>query len=383
MKKYLLLILLCPLSLAAKTIVVNTIGYGSDIRSATKDALVSAISQTNSASITTNQASVVNESSNNENSNLKTNMNDQFTLSANGIVKRYQIQSENCEENKCVVKIKAYVKESKMNKLDDIHRKKIVLEMAKSSQLSHFHSALESNFTRGGGKFAVIDQGVEDQMDYIIELSLVQANTHSWKKDHRTRDPLTGEIDGKISTYFSSTYAVKYRILSGDTRQVKYAGQQKTTSNRNNLSHLAELTASKVYQDINNALFPMRIASVYPDDGEITIPTDGKIFTPGMRFKVETSSRAERDPYTNEIIGYRTKKVGEIEITQVERKVMYAKVIHGDINQIKAKMIVKPLHKKQQLKTKLTSPKKRVQKTTSSHKKDSAVVDTSGGIILN
>ncbi|MGF1765545.1 hypothetical protein [Aliivibrio kagoshimensis] len=377
MKKLILLFTLLPFAVVAKVVSVEATGYGVDIRSATKDALVSAISQTNNSTITTNQKSSLNELTKNSDSSLQTSMNDDFTLSANGVVKKYSIKSEHCDNGQCVVKILAQVKESKEGILDGLKRKKMSIKSFNGNHSGIFNSGVEESFTRGGGKFAIIDKGIDEQMDYIIEISLVQSKTRTWKTDNRTTDPLTGEVSGKVSTKYSSVYEVKYRVLSGATSQVKYANSQKSTSGRSNLALLAEITASKVYKDINDAIFPMRIASIYPAENRIAIPTDGKAIKVGSVFKVESAGSAERDPYTGEIIGYRTTKVGEIKINHVERKVMYGSVIKGDINQMKPKMIIKPIvvkvAKKKPVVTKKSKPKV----------VDESVVDEDfGGVIL-
>jgi hypothetical protein len=364
----------------AKLVEVEATGYGANISAATDDALVSAVKQTNNTAININQKSVSTLLKENETTDLSKATGKTFDLHANGIIKKYKIIESNCKGEKCTVKIVVVVKESKETVIENINRKKVSLKTFKGKLSPDFNIALEQSFTKGGGKFAVIENAVDEQMDYLIELNLKKANTNTWKVDNRKTDPLTNEVSGSVSLKYASVYEVSYRVLSGITGQVKYSNSQKSTSSRNNLSLLAQITAKKVYEDITDAVFPMRIAAVYPEKNEVAIPTDGKSFEVGQLLKITTTGDKVIDPYTKEVIGYQTIKVGEAKISRVTRKVFYAEVLSPDVEKVQPTMIVELMETKQKAKKtkKITSRQSAPIKSEAS----SIIDNSNGGVIL-
>ncbi|MGF1843361.1 hypothetical protein L4C39_09275 [Vibrio clamense] len=376
MNKLFLLLLILPAIVSAKLVGVEATGYGVSISAATDDALVAAVKQTNNTTINVNQKSVSTLLKENGTTDLSKATGKTFDLAANGVIKEYRIVESECDDGKCFVKVVAVVKESKETVIENLNRKKISIKKFKGKLSNNFNAALEQSFTRGGGKFAVIENAVDEQMDYLIELTLKKANTNSWKVDNRKTDPLTNKVTGSIKTKYSSSYEVNYRVISGATGQVKYASSKKSTSSRNNLSLLAKLTANKVYEDITDAVFPMRIAAVYPEVNEIAIPTDGKIFVLGQKLKITTVGNKVRDPYTKEVIGYQTVKVGEAKVSRIDRKVLYATVTTSNVESIQPTMIVEVIKSKQKIVKKAKKPKP-------VEVKEESIVDSShGGIIL-
>lgn len=378
MNRLFLLLLVIPSMVAAKLVEVEATGYGVNISAATDDALVAAVKQTNNTTINVNQKSVSTLLKENGTTDLSKVTGKTFDLAANGVIKEYKIVSSQCNDDKCSVKIVAVVKESKETVIENLNRKKVSIKKFKGKSSDNFNAALEQSFTKGGGKFAVIENAVDEQMDYLIEVTLKKADTKSWKVDSRKTDPLTNRISGSVTTKYSSVYEVNYRVLSGVTGQVKYASSQKSTSSRNNLSLLAKITASKVYEDITDAVFPMRIAAVSPEVNEIAVPTDGKTFSIGQKLKITAVDNTVRDPYTKEVIGYQTVKVGEAKVSRIDRKVMYATITSSNIDSIQTKMIVEVIKSKRKVDKKVTQPK-----VKSTEGKAESIVDSKhGGVVL-
>ncbi|WP_215403980.1 hypothetical protein [Vibrio gigantis] len=378
MNRLFLLLLVIPSMVAAKLVEVEATGYGVDISAATDDALVAAVKQTNNTTINVNQKSVSTLLKDNGATDLSKATGKTFDLTANGVIKEYKIVSSQCNDDKCSVKILAVVKESKETVIENLKRKKVSIKTFKGKSSDNFNTALEQSFTKGGGKFAVIENAVDEQMDYLIEVTLKKADTKSWKVDSRKTDPLTNRVSGSVTTKYSSIYEVNYRVLSGVTGQVKYASSQKSTSSRNNLSLLAKITASKVYEDITDAVFPMRIAAVSPEVNEIAIPTDGKTFSIGQKLKITAVGNKVRDPYTKEVIGYQTIKVGEAKVSRIDRKVMYATITSSNIDSIQTKMIVEVIKSKRKVDKKVTQPKIK----PTEDKAESIVDSKHGGVVL-
>lgn len=378
MNRLFLLLLVIPSMVAAKLVEVEATGYGVNISDATDDALVAAVKQTNNTTINVNQKSVSTLLKENGTTDLSKATGKTFDLAANGVIKEYKIVSSQCNDDKCSVKIVAVVKESKETVIENLNRKKVSIKKFKGKSSDNFNAALEQSFTKGGGKFAVIENAVDEQMDYLIEVTLKKADTKSWKVDSRKTDPLTNRVSGSVATKYSSIYEVNYRVLSGVTGQVKYASSQKSTSSRNNLSLLAKITASKVYEDITDAVFPMRIAAVSPEVNEIAVPTDGKTFSIGQKLKITAVDNTVRDPYTKEVIGYQTIKVGEAKVSRIDRKVMYATITSSNIDSIQTKMIVEVIKSKRKVDKKVTQPK-----VKSTEDKAKSIIDSKhGGVVL-
>ena len=373
MKKLLALTLL-PASLFAKTVDVEAIGYGKDIRSATKDALVTAVIQTNETSIVTATSTTLKAKTNLEETTLEKSLDNDFQLSSDGKVKSFKILEQSCGANECTVKIVAKVKVKKTDQLDDLNRKLITVNHVSGSFNNAFNTELDAKFVNGG-KFAIFAQNYNDeQMDYILDLELVRANTSKRTTDNRKTDPMTGKVTGKIINKYSSVYEVRYKVKSGLSGQVKFMGSQKSTSGRNNLSLLAKITARKVYDDIHDAIFPMRVASVRND--VVTAPKSGKDIKVGDLFEVISFDEPEYDPYTKEVIGHKRTVLGKVEVTTIERKLIRAKIISGA--GIAAMNVLEPIVKKAKHNkvVKKTPVKKKIVEPKNS------IVDSAGGVIL-
>lgn len=374
MKKILLsLSLLLPLTAVAKTVDVEVVGYGRDIRSATKDALVSAIIQTNETSIKTQTQTSVSTRAKDEESTLNSKFDDDFRLESNGDIKQFTILEQGCKDDRCQVRLLAKVKVKKSAQLDELNRKLLTINHPVGRHSKAFNTELDARFV-AGGKFAIFEENyASDDMDYILDLEVVKAVTAKRVVDNRKTDPMTGKITGQKSTGYSSVYEVKYKVKSAQSGQVKFMGTKTSTSGRNNLALLAQITAGKVYEDIHNAVFPMRIASV--KHGIVTLSTSGKHIRKGDMYQVVIFGEPDYDPYTEEVIGHSREVIGKIKITEVERKLARARIISGEAVPLG---VLEPISKPARKKASKVAKKPKPQPVTAKQ----SIVAPGGGVIL-
>lgn len=137
---------------------------------------------------------------------------------------------------------------------------------------------------------------------------------------------LTGKITAKIEV------AVDYQVILFATRQIKYSNSLTMAVNvKNNInsseSAIAKI-ASKISQDILNAIYPLKVAAVNGGEAVFTQKLNiGDVY--------ECFSQGERlqDSYTKESTSDSRveTKVGTIEITRADPKLSYGKITQGSV----------------------------------------------------
>jgi curli biogenesis system outer membrane secretion channel CsgG len=190
-------------------------------------------------------------------------------------------------------------------------------------------------------RFAVVDRSKDDE--YNSEMALLQGGDAPLTERVRvgqvlgadyvvvgkirvtapTRSerqiPLTGEE--VVSTTPGST-DVDFQIIEIATRQVSWAGSAHG-------SGLAQL-AGEVVDDIVGAIYPMRLIR-FDDPSALILNQGGGTLRPAQRFRAFLLGEALVDPYTHESLGQDERQVGVVEVTRVDTKVSYARLVSGKL----------------------------------------------------
>jgi len=149
------------------------------------------------------------------------------------------------------------------------------------------------------------------------------------------------QSSGRELTTRKGKVEVSYRILDVDTRQIafsefarlkiKESDIRKVDSSigtKNMESILCVLATEKIGKKILNAIYPILIVSVSGEN--VILGQGGSGIKRGERYDVFEYGKKIKDPYTKEFIGREEIYVATIEVTRVNPKQSYAKIIKSE-----------------------------------------------------
>ena len=150
-------------------------------------------------------------------------------------------------------------------------------------------------------------------------------------------NPITGQALPQQPAMFAE---VNYRVLLAPTGQLKWAdtvrldaSQFAASDVRSFISMTAEAAASAVCDGLMADILPFEVAAI--KSGFLVIGEGGKQLSVGERFTVCALGDEVKDTRTGEVIDVMEIPVATAEISSVQSKLSYAKVIEGDLSQIK------------------------------------------------
>ncbi len=224
-------------------------------------------------------------------------------------------------------------------------------------------------------KFSVLDNPNDARLDYIVEGKIIESRTTKRVVDNSRTVELTGEYIEDKKTYYSSRVVVEYKIIDIYNGQIKWSDRVTTTSSRNNLSLLKNITARKVFDALKENIYPLLVLKA--EDGSLIVNSGGETVSTGELYDVYKMGKAIIDPVTGERLGANEIKVGTVKISRVLPKMAYATLIKGDAASL-GKMQIARKAKQQPAKRKTSSPVKK----SAPVKQESTDTPSAGGILL-
>lgn len=150
-------------------------------------------------------------------------------------------------------------------------------------------------------------------------------------------NPITGQALPQQSAMFAE---IHYRVLLAPTTQLKWADTVRLDALsfpaqdvRSFVSMSAEAAAKAVCDGLMADILPFEVAAI--KSGFLVIGEGGKQLSVGERFTVCALGDEVTDTRTGEVIDVMEIPVATAEISSVQSKLSYAKVIDGDLSQIK------------------------------------------------
>jgi curli biogenesis system outer membrane secretion channel CsgG len=131
---------------------------------------------------------------------------------------------------------------------------------------------------------------------------------------------LTGE---RVRSTTAGSASADFQVIEIATRQIKWA-------NRITLSSEGDpsLIAARIGADITQTIYPMRLIK-FDDPQSLVINEGGMCLKPGHRLWEMLLGAALVDPYTHETLGQTEHEIGIVEVTDVQPKVSYARLVSG------------------------------------------------------
>ena len=139
------------------------------------------------------------------------------------------------------------------------------------------------------------------------------------------------------------TVAFGYRIIDVPTRQIKFADVATINLSESELravgplgsqpdiqSAMISAATDKISKEILDAIYPMLVIAVRGD--QVTLNQGGEMLKVGDKYEVYRYGEKIIDPYTKESLGREEHYSATIQITRVNPKASYAKIISSEVD---------------------------------------------------
>jgi len=339
MKKYFMILTsLFVFSLSATEINKEVEGVGATRAMAIDDALKEAVRQQFGLSLDSNSTSSLKIVETNDAIELSDGVQSGSNQTFKGKVKSYDIISQNCIDDKncrVTLNVKFNIEDVKG---DFKNRKSIAIESLEGLYHDDISLGLQQKFVQAR-KFAVVENKALEGLDYILTLNVTSSKTDKKRHDNSRTVALTGEYIEDIQVTYHSHIKVVYKVTKVATGQVVAQDTIKTTSSRNNLTYLRNLTVDKLFTAIHDHIYPLRIAKVTGKD--VIIATGGDTLKSGDLYDVFAIGEEIVDPYTGESLGTKQIKVGVIKITETHPKYSEAIVVDNNHSNVAISDIIR------------------------------------------
>jgi TolB-like protein len=169
-----------------------------------------------------------------------------------------------------------------------------------------------------------------------------------------TVEDLTGKVVSSFNQYTQRTTTqyvgsaiVSYRLFLAATRETKWSETVRvdlSTQPGNTIDERLDAALSdvawKIAAQVVEVIYPIKIVTTNAVSGEVILNRGGGWLIPGEQFSAMTASGDLIDPDTGEKLGKQETLTAVLEITRVDAKVSYSRVIQGRIGDLKAGDIV-------------------------------------------
>ncbi|ELP5726867.1 hypothetical protein QTV44_000040 [Vibrio vulnificus] len=257
----------------------------------------------------------------------------------------YRILNEKCSPSECRVRLAVEVdvpdgfeRQKKLAALNK-NRRTIAVKAFTGPHGSTITRQIEANIVQDR-KFKVLQDVDSSNLDYVLEGRVVEARTRKNVVDNSTTIELTGEQIKDVKTYYDSKVIVEYKLIDRVTQQVKWSDKVPTTSSRNNLDLLLDLTAGKIFQQLKDNIYPLVALKT---GNELLLNSGGDNIVAGQLYDIFVMGERLTDPYTKETLGYHERKVARVKVSRVNPKVSYVSLVSGSYDEIKEHAIARPV----------------------------------------
>lgn len=396
MKKY-LLILLFSTSLFAEIEIekVRALGYGVSANVAVQEALISALKQRKGVSINSvkafeNDISEYAKSVNGESeSSVSINklMQSKVKEITTGIIHNYRIiETQEVAKNEWEAELEITFKKYRTPGISPHSRRKIAIMPFRALKNTYkindkVYSAKETtrqfaqhltNHITQSRRFTVLDREYMDE--YLQEKNIILSSNASTDELTKIGEVLGADyvIVGKLgqasisknSEYLDlidetivtrgAEFNIDYKIIVMPTRQIKWADtisislnketmRGLTAGNSDNIIHQKVMNyfAQIISDQLLANIFPLKVVNTSNRLKSITLNQGGKSIKVGDIFEVMALGEEIFDPYTRESLGRDEEQIAIARVTKVLPKLSKAKIIQGDIKDVRNGDIVR------------------------------------------
>ncbi len=274
----------------------------------------------------------------------------------------YRILSEKCQPNECRVRLavdvdvpEGFERQQKLKALNK-NRRTIAVKPFTGPHAQTLTRHLEAKLVQDR-KFKVLQDLSSRNLDYVLQGRVIEAYSKKRVVDNSRTVEMTGEYIKDVKTYYTSKVLVEYKLIDRVNGQVKWSDTVPTTSSRNNLSLLLDISARKVFGQLKENIYPL--LALKTKDGQLILNSGGENVKRGQLLDIYVLGERLIDPYTKETLGYQETKVARVRVERVLPKVSYVTLVNGSYDKIRKQAIARHVAvKRSTTKTKpATTPK--------------------------
>lgn len=180
--------------------------------------------------------------------------------------------------------------------------------------------------------------------DYLLVGTINQAKIEKIEKYLQVADYTTTEFKARLN--------FDYRLVDSATKQIALASSVQKYLENEEVRKLADeqdpaewdpaqvrdafiaLIVNDVIEAIIDRVYPITIAEIQPDYGQIILNQGGERMAVGMLLDVFKQGKEVFDADTNESLGTTENRVATVEVQKVSPTMSYAKVVAGDFSLI-------------------------------------------------
>lgn len=330
-------------------------GYGQTYEEAVNKALADGITKMYGGSLKQNSSLFTNSTKTNKDRDFQSTYKEQISKASRGNFDTYEVISKRQSSDGFYVKVmlkKTTVSKSyKAPGLKASNRRSISVFDSSAQEYRAMGERLKKHIITDlleSRKFNVLDR--DNGGYYAMEKAIIQSGNAANDEIYKLKNVLgsdyflifniaAAQAKSKISNLTGKTntkveLAVDYQVILFATAQVKFSNtltmsvgvKDDIKSSENAIAKIA----TKISQDILNAIYPLKIASMNAGEAVFT----QKLIV-GDTYECYAQGKALKDSYTKESTGDSKieTKVGTIEITRADPKLSYAKVIDGAVKE--------------------------------------------------
>lgn len=351
---------------SAETVTIEVQGEGPSLQAAVSQALVSAIEQVTGVAVEATQRAALDlySASDERDSVVVLQQRDQQVVrrQSGGIVRQYRItdrgQATGLHSVRLVVEIEVF---RPTVPTGDTRRRLIVSEFRdETGRQTQFGQALRDRLLQHltqSRRFAILDRDANAAYDREMALLLTDApltervrvgqvlgadyvvvgrlrNVGAVRREQHL------SLTGETIVHTSARGSLDFQVLEIATRQVRWAANV-GVSNSGNLTAVLEEMAVRIGREITQTIYPMRIVRVL-SPSEIILNQGGVTVTAGQRFRAMALGDELVDPYTRESLGQVEQEIGVVEVTRVDPRVSYARLIAGQVPTDGQEVLLRP-----------------------------------------
>ena len=292
-----------------------------------------------------------------------------------GIVKSYRVIDEKKDTINVNIKLTVNIEVFDPSGVSSDNRKKIVVLPFRNinNDVTGFGELMGSrikSYLTQSRRFALLDRDNANAIN--SEMSLIASNKTSILEKSKlghalgTDFILTGEIRNVSGSSSDHTIAISderiqksdlfveadFSLIEVATGQIKWSGTKRDSlvsegiANERDptlVNRLIESVAAMIANELTENIYPMRIVNA-TDPNAIVINQGGDTVNEGEQLEVFLLDKMMRDPYTKEPLGRKENSIGMLQITRVNAKVSYGKIIKGGLPASTTDIIVRRLH---------------------------------------
>ena len=353
---------------------IQVTGEGPSRDAAIDAALVSAVEQVVGVDIKSERSSIDIYQENEDGFEFTEATTGGSTYSSSGNT-TYRVLSESCDSGFCKVRLQANVeydddkrRQKSLKGMNGSRRTLAIENFSGNKHARDLTKALEARFVQDR-LFSVVADRSKPGVDYVLSGKVLEANTTKKVTDTRKTLELTGEKVGSKTTHYSSRVIVEYQMIDLINNQIKWSEKVPTTSSRDNLSLLIDISSRKIFDQLKDNIYPLIL--LHTSDNNFVLNSGGKTVKEGELFDIYAVGEELFDPYTKESLGYTENKVGRVKVNRVQHKTAYVSVVSGNSSD----MMDLPVARRVQ-----SSPKP--SSSSSSKKAAKAPVERTSGFII-